>query len=144
MWSDFIINVILCLLLPFFDWTHLMLNKLLLNYQIIILDVNKRQRKPNVQSRMDNLETRATLGTRHRTKRNKTRTSPKTWGLAHVLANGKQFLFVIAYVVYINFRACYCQQYFSYIVAVSFIGGGNRGTRRKPPTCPKSLTSFIP
>ena len=54
-----------------------MLNKLLLNYQIIILDVNKRQRKPNVQSRMDNLGTRATLGTRHRTKRNKTRTSPK-------------------------------------------------------------------
>jgi hypothetical protein len=55
-----------------------MLDKLLLDYQIIILDVNKRQRKPNVQSRMDNLETRAALGTRHRTKRNKTRTSPKT------------------------------------------------------------------
>jgi len=31
------------------------------------------------------------------------------------------------------------QQYFSYIVAVSFIGGGNRSTRRKPPTCRKSL-----
>ena len=28
---------------------------------------------------------------------------------------------------------------FSYIVAVSFIGGGNRRTRRKPPTCRKSL-----
>ena len=26
------------------------------------------------------------------------------------------------------------QQYFSYIVAVSFIGGGNWSTRRKPPT----------
>jgi hypothetical protein len=26
------------------------------------------------------------------------------------------------------------QLYFSYIVAVSFIGGGNRSTRRKPPT----------
>ena len=26
-------------------------------------------------------------------------------------------------------------QYFSYIVAVSFIGGGNRSTRRKPQTC---------
>jgi len=26
------------------------------------------------------------------------------------------------------------QQYFSYIVAVSFIGGGNRSNRRKPPT----------
>jgi hypothetical protein len=26
------------------------------------------------------------------------------------------------------------QQYFSYIVVVSFIGGGNRSIRRKPPT----------
>jgi hypothetical protein len=34
------------------------------------------------------------------------------------------------------------QQYFSYIVAVSFIGGGNRGTQRKPLTCRKSLTKF--
>jgi hypothetical protein len=25
----------------------------------------------------------------------------------------------------------------------SFIGGGNRSTRRKPPTCRKSLTNFI-
>jgi len=31
------------------------------------------------------------------------------------------------------------QQYFSYIVAVSFIGGGNWRTWRKPPTCRKSL-----
>ena len=30
---------------------------------------------------------------------------------------------------------CHFQQYFSYIVAVSFIGGGNRRTERKPPTC---------
>jgi hypothetical protein len=36
------------------------------------------------------------------------------------------------------------QQYFSYyIVPVSLIGGGNMSTRRKPPTCPKSLTNFI-
>jgi hypothetical protein len=35
------------------------------------------------------------------------------------------------------------QQYFSYIVAVSFIGGGNRGIRRKPLTWRKSLTNFI-
>jgi hypothetical protein len=35
------------------------------------------------------------------------------------------------------------QQYFSYIVAVSFIGGGYRSTRRKPPTCRKSLTNVI-
>jgi len=32
---------------------------------------------------------------------------------------------------------------FSYIVAVSFIGGGNRSIQRKPPTCRKSMTSFI-
>jgi hypothetical protein len=25
--------------------------------------------------------------------------------------------------------------YFSYIMAVSFIGGGNQSTQRKPPTC---------
>ena len=30
-----------------------------------------------------------------------------------------------------------------YIVVVNFIGGGNQSTRRKPPTCRKSLTSFI-
>ena len=28
-------------------------------------------------------------------------------------------------------------------MVVSFIGGGNRSTRRKPSTCRKSLTSFI-
>ena len=33
--------------------------------------------------------------------------------------------------------------YFSYIVAVSFIGGGNQRTRRKSPNCRKSLTNFI-
>jgi hypothetical protein len=35
---------------------------------------------------------------------------------------------------------CCFQQYYSYIVAVSFIGGRNR---RTPPTCRKSLTYFI-
>jgi hypothetical protein len=35
------------------------------------------------------------------------------------------------------------QQYFTCIVAVCFIGGGNQSTRRKPPTCRKSLTNFI-
>jgi len=28
-------------------------------------------------------------------------------------------------------------------MAVSFIGGGNQGTRRKPPIRRKSLTNFI-
>jgi len=31
----------------------------------------------------------------------------------------------------------------TYIVAVSFIGGGNRSTQRKPPTCCKPQTNFI-
>ena len=35
------------------------------------------------------------------------------------------------------------QQYFSYIVAVSFSGGGNRSTRRKPPTFHKSMTKLF-
>jgi hypothetical protein len=35
------------------------------------------------------------------------------------------------------------QQYFSYIVAVSFIGGGKQSIQRKSPTCHKSLTNFI-
>jgi hypothetical protein len=35
------------------------------------------------------------------------------------------------------------QQYFSYIMTISFIGGGNQSTQRKPPTCHKSLTNFI-
>jgi hypothetical protein len=35
------------------------------------------------------------------------------------------------------------QQYFSYIVAVSFIGGRNQRTVRKPPACHKSLRNFI-
>jgi hypothetical protein len=35
------------------------------------------------------------------------------------------------------------QQYFSYIVEASFIGGGNLNIARKPPICRKSLTNFI-
>jgi hypothetical protein len=34
-------------------------------------------------------------------------------------------------------------QYFSYIMAASYIGGGNQNTPRKPPTCGKSLTNLI-
>jgi hypothetical protein len=33
--------------------------------------------------------------------------------------------------------------YFSYIVTINFIGGGNRSARRKPPTCCKAQTNFI-
>jgi len=35
------------------------------------------------------------------------------------------------------------QQYFSYIVALSVIGGGNRRTRRKPPTCRKLRPTLL-
>jgi hypothetical protein len=35
------------------------------------------------------------------------------------------------------------QQYFSYIVVVSFIDGRHRSKRRNPPICRKSLTNFI-
>jgi hypothetical protein len=36
---------------------------------------------------------------------------------------------------------CSCfEQYFSYIVAVNFIGGGNRNTRRKPPNLNPTTT----
>ena len=38
---------------------------------------------------------------------------------------------------------CTFQQYFSYIVADSFIGGGNQSTWGKIQTCCKSLTNFI-
>jgi len=33
--------------------------------------------------------------------------------------------------------------YFNYNLVVSFIGGGNLSTQRKPQTCYKSLTNFI-
>ena len=36
-----------------------------------------------------------------------------------------------------------CQQYFTYIVAVSFIDGVEWSTKRKPPTCHKSVTNFV-
>jgi hypothetical protein len=38
---------------------------------------------------------------------------------------------------------CHFQQYFSYIMVVSFFVGGNWSTWRKPLTCRKSLTIFI-
>ena len=49
-------------------------------------------------------------------------------------------------VVYVGGDGVYrhVQQYFSYIVEVSLIGGGNRSIRRKPQTCRNLLTyNFI-
>ena len=52
--------------------------------------------------------------------------------------------FCVSVIVMVKvFNATFNQLYFSYIVAVSVIGGGNRSTRRKPPTCCISLTNFI-
>ena len=38
---------------------------------------------------------------------------------------------------------CHFQQYFSYIVTFSFIGGTNQRNQRKPKIYRKSLTNFI-
>jgi hypothetical protein len=35
------------------------------------------------------------------------------------------------------------QQYFNYIMATSFSGGGSRSTRKEPPTMGKQLVTFI-
>jgi len=49
-----------------------------------------------------------------------------------------------SYIVAVSFiGGAHFQQYFSYIVAVSFIGGGHWRTWRKPETYHKSLTYFI-
>ena len=43
---------------------------------------------------------------------------------------------------YLVFNATFNQQYFSFIVAVSFIGGGKWNTRRKPPEYPEKTTDL--
>ena len=54
----------------------------------------------------------------------------------------KTFHIKFSLFVFIVFNAT-LKQYFSYIVMVSFIGGGKRSARRKPLTHHKSLTNFI-
>ena len=39
--------------------------------------------------------------------------------------------------------SCHFQQYFSYIMAISFSGGRSRSTRREPPIMGKQLVNFI-
>jgi len=53
----------------------------------------------------------------------------------HILFQVNGYLFMFVYGV-----ECHFQQYFYYIVAFSFIDGGNQ---RKPWICRKSLTNFI-
>ena len=57
--------------------------------------------------------------------------------------NQEAQLRVLVWLVWFMVLNVTLQQNFSYIVPVSFIGGGNRSTRRKPPICRKSLTNFI-
>jgi hypothetical protein len=47
------------------------------------------------------------------------------------------------YGVYRHFLPVVTKENHSYILAVSFIGGGNKSTGRQPETCHKSLTNFI-
>jgi len=49
---------------------------------------------------------------------------------------------IIDWLVYVGVKRHF-QKHFSYIMAVSFVVGENRSTRRKPTTCRKSLTNFI-
>jgi hypothetical protein len=49
--------------------------------------------------------------------------------------------FLLGYVRVMVFNATFNNIY--HIVVVSFIGGGNRSTRRKPATSRKSLTNII-
>jgi len=49
-------------------------------------------------------------------------------------------LFYIDWIGLIVFNGHF-QQYFSYIIATSFSGGGSRSTRREPPTMGKQLVN---
>ena len=68
-------------------------------------------------------------------------TQPRTHILVNVLFDsyGNILTFMSIYIAFLSLF----QQYFSYIVAVSYIGGGNQSTQWKPTTCRKSLTNFI-
>jgi hypothetical protein len=66
--------------------------------------------------------------------------------LSHKNVLFTQYSITLILIVYWN-RGCHGRDRmvvgFPTIVAVSFIGWGNRCTRRKPPTCRTSLTNFI-
>jgi hypothetical protein len=85
-------------------------------YNLLWCFVNKRYRKPTEQSRMDNCQ----------------------HSLTQIMLGRVRQVVCLFDGVLRHF-----QQYFSYTVVVSFIGGGKWRTRRKPPTCHKSLTNFI-
>jgi hypothetical protein len=59
------------------------------------------------------------------------------------LLASQDFLIYFAFQILLLWRRIQKWAGFIYIVAVSFNGGGNWSSRRKPPTCCKSLTNFI-
>ena len=74
-----------------------------------------------------------------------------SWYLSYHLSFQKNmgvlnfFLCVYNYCLFIRFRFMFMvfdATFFSYIVVVKFIVGGNRRTQRKSPTCRKSPTNF--
>jgi hypothetical protein len=68
----------------------------------------------------------------------KTAAQNRFWKMRIIREMKRQSKYVYVYGVELHF-----QHYFSYIVAVSIICGGNRSTRVKLATCRKSLTNFI-
>ena len=70
-----------------------------------------------------------------------------TWCRLYLLVGYIYFLSLVKNCFRLLFRFYgvqrHFQQYFSYIVVVSFIDGGNQSTQWKPTTCRKSSTNFI-
>ena len=103
---------------------------------------------------MDNPETMATLDTQnHKTqnedKQKKTQkikrrqTPPKTGGeLWYILQKMSEYEHLNTLARY-NWFVIFFMVFSATFNDISAIGGGNRSTRRKSPTCRKSLTNFI-
>ena len=78
--------------------------------------------------------------------------SPVYWELIIFIIQVRHFIkqmftylsmFVCLFVCLFDGVSRHFQQYFSYIMAVSYIGEGNRRIRRKQTICHKSLINFI-
>ena len=70
----------------------------------------------------------------------------ESWCKLNVDIPSMLYFHLISFALYqhlVGFGLWCLTQYFSYIMAVSFINEWNRSTRRKPPTYRKSLTNFI-
>ena len=69
------------------------------------------------------------------------RITKSSWG--HRGCDRMVVVFTATYAIRVLWLALLCltSQYFSYIIAVSFIGGENQSTEKKPLTCCKTLTN---